>query len=366
MNTWFGRRMQPRRLPRGAAGCQRRSRRASSLVPMPTSASDAREPPSRAVAAHAPRHEGHGHGVARDNAPRHALLIALLLTSSFIVVEIVVGVWSGSLALLADAGHMVGDAGALGLSLAVAIVAMRPRSPTKTYGYRRAEVIGALVNATTLCMMAVWIVVEAFRRLQELPAVMGEGMLIAATIGLGVNIAAAWVLSSRGGGGINVRAALLHVLGDALGSLAAIVAGVLVVWLGWRAADPVASLVIALLLFVGAVRLLRETVHLLMEGTPDHLDAIALEETIRQTPGVQSVHDFHVWALTPEEPMLTAHVVLEASAHGTDVVHLVTRRLHDEHGVTHATIQPEAPGPGLVPLRLSGNDADGRNNPGPT
>lgn len=334
-------------------------------MPMTISASDAREPPHPQVARDSSRHaastprspsSGHGHGVARNEAPRHALLIALLFTSSFIVVEIVVGLWSGSLALLADAGHMVGDAGALGLSLAVVIVAMRPRSPTKTYGYRRAEVIGALVNATTLCVMAVWIVVEAFRRLQDPPEVLGTGMLIAATIGLGVNIASAWVLSSRGGGGINVRAALLHVLGDALGSLAAIVAGVLVAWLGWHVADPVASLVIALLLFVGAARLLRETVHLLMEGTPDHLDAIALEETIRQTPGVQSVHDFHVWALTPEEPMLTAHVVLEASAHGTDVVHLVTRRLHEEHGVTHATIQPEAPGPGLVPLRLSGND----------
>jgi cobalt-zinc-cadmium efflux system protein len=177
-------------------------------------------------------------------------------------------------------------------------------------------------------------------------------MLVVATLGLGVNVIAAWVLATRGGGGINVRGAMMHVLGDALGSVAAIVAGVFLLSFGWRMADPIASLVIAVLILVGGVRLLRETTHVLMEGTPEDLDVHDLEHTILGTPGVSDVHDLHVWALTPGEPMLTAHVVIEPGTHGTQVARHVGQRLRQNHGIDHVTIQPEPPDGALVTLRL--------------
>lgn len=299
---------------------------------------------------------GHGHGHGGDgrdrSTPRRALAVALALTLGFSVAEVVVGLWSGSLALLADAGHMLGDSGALAMSLVIAFIATKPRSRHKTYGYRRAEVLGALLNALALVGIVLWVVIEAMGRLQDPPEVRGVGMLAAATLGLGVNIAAAWILATRGGGGINVRGALLHVMGDALGSVAAIVAGLFLVLGDWRLADPIASLMIALLICYGAVRLLRETTHVLMEGTPQGLDVHELEATILETPGVADVHDLHVWALTPGEPMLTAHVVIERGSHGTQVSKHVGQRLAEHHGVDHVTIQPEAPEGVLVELRL--------------
>ena len=297
---------------------------------------------------------GHGHGARAHDAggPRRALALALALTLGFAGAEIVVGLWSGSLALLADAGHMLGDSGALAMSLVIAFIATKPRSKAKTYGYRRAEVLGALLNALALVAIVLWIVMEAIGRLESPPEVRGVGMLGTAALGLGVNIAAAWILATRGGGGINVRGALLHVIGDALGSVAAIVAGLFIVFAGWRLADPIASLVIALLICYGALRLLRETTHVLMEGTPQGLDVHDLEATILETPGVADVHDLHVWALTPGEPMLTAHVVIERGTHGTQVVKHVGDRLRRYHGVDHVTIQPEAPEGVLVELRV--------------
>ena len=294
---------------------------------------------------------GHGHGHARPT-PRRALTIALVLTLGFSVAEVVGGILTGSLALLADAGHMIGDSGALAMSLVIAMVAARPRSREKTYGYRRAEVLGALLNALALVGICVWITTEAVGRIQAPPDVEALGMLVVATLGLGVNVIAAWVLATRGGGGINVRGAMMHVLGDALGSVAAIVAGVFLLSFGWRMADPIASLVIAVLILVGGVRLLRETTHVLMEGTPEDLDVHDLEHTILGTPGVSDVHDLHVWALTPGEPMLTAHVVIEPGTHGTQVARHVGQRLRQNHGIDHVTIQPEPPDGALVTLRL--------------
>ena len=296
---------------------------------------------------------GHGHGHAHDGpAPKRALLLSLCLTLGFSVAEVVVGLWSGSLALLADAGHMIGDSGALAMSLVIAFIAARPRSAQKTYGYRRAEVIGALLNALALVGICVWILTEAVERIEHPPEVRGLGMLLTATLGLVVNIVVVWLLATRGGGSINVRGAMLHVLGDALGSVAAIVAGLFLVSFGWRIADPIASLVIAALILYAGLRLLRETTHVLMEGTPSDLDVHDLEQTILGTPGVADVHDLHVWALTPGEPMLTAHVVIEKGQHGTHVAQHVGERLRATHGIDHVTIQPEAPEGGLVKIRL--------------
>ncbi len=299
--------------------------------------------------AHGPA--GHDHAHDHASAPRTALGIALGLTIAFMVVEIVVGLWSGSLALLADAGHMLNDGAALGLSLAVTWIAMRPRTAKHTFGYRRAEVMGALINATALGAAGIMVIVEALERLQSPPAVRGVGLLATAGVGLAVNLLSAWVLASRGGESINVRAALFHVLSDALGSVAAIVAGGLVLGMGWEIADPLASLVISVFILWGAVRLLRDTWHVLMEGAPADVDVSAVEATILDTEGVAEVHDLHVWALVPGEVLLSAHVVLRPGAHGTDVANLVGVRLARFHDIHHATVQPEAPPRGLVELK---------------
>lgn len=309
-----------------------------------------------AAHAHAPgeaRGHGHSHGHSHGHtdAPRRALGAALVLTASFMLVEVGVGLWSGSLALLADAGHMLNDAAALGLSLLVTWVAARPRTVTHTFGFRRAEVMGAFVNAVALAVAGILVIREAIERLGAPPEIRGIGMLVAAIIGLCVNLASAWILARHGGGSINVRGALLHVLSDALGSVAAIIAGALILAFGWRLADPIASLVIAAFILFGAMRLLRDTVHVLMEGAPQGVDVHAIERTIEATEGVAGVHDLHVWSIVPGETLVSAHVVLRPGAHGTDVARLVGVLLEHAHGIHHATIQPESPESALIELR---------------
>lgn len=291
----------------------------------------------------------HGHGHGHGGSTR-ALGAVLGMTLAYSTVEAAMGLWTGSLALLADAGHMVTDSGALALSLLVARIGQRPRSRNMTYGYRRAEVLGALANAATMLGISLFILIEAFRRIQAPLAVEGDGLLYTAALGLLLNLVSAFILARGHAHDLNVRSALLHVLGDALGSVAAIAAGVCVK-LGYPLADPIASLLISIVLGFGSVRLMREAADVLMEATPSEVDVAALERTILETPGVSAVHDLHVWALTPGEPMLTAHVVLTPAAHGTDVAKRVGDRLSYLHGLNHVTIQPEPPAPELVPLR---------------
>jgi cobalt-zinc-cadmium efflux system protein len=299
-------------------------------------------------------HAGHSHG-GGFSTPTRILGATLCLTLGYAIVEAAMGVFTGSLSLMADAGHMITDSGALLLSLVVARIAARPRSTSKTYGYRRAEVIGALANAVTMLVISVVILVEAFQRFASPRVVDGHGLVYTAVGGLLINIVAALLLS-RGSSNINVRSALLHVIADALGSVGAIIAGLCVTYFGFMLADPLASVAIAVVIGVGSLRLLRETSDVLMESTPADLDIRALERTILETPGVEAVHDLHVWCLTPREPMLTAHVVHILSAHGTDVAKRVGDRLHTLHGLSHVTIQPEPPAPELVPLRIPGRD----------
>jgi len=299
-----------------------------------------------------PHHHSHSDHAHRSHASRRALTWALALTGTFLWIEFAVGLWSHSLALVADAAHMLGDSGALALSLWLAHMSERPRSSRRTYGYRRAEVLGAAVNASVLALIAVWIGAHAVERVMNpSTAVHAHSLIATAVVGLFVNLTAAWILHRHGGGGIGVRAALLHVVGDLLGSVLAIGAGVSVLG-GVSIADPLASLAIAVLLLAGAVRLLREATEVLMEGAPTHLNVVELEQAILQTPGVRSVHDLHVWCLTPNEPMLTAHVVIAPSSHGTDVARLVGDRLRDQFDIHHVTIQPEPAGPELVKLRV--------------
>lgn len=264
------------------------------------------------------------------------------MTASFMLVEAGVGWWSNSLALVADAGHMLADAAALGLAIFAQRIASQSRTRARTYGYRRAEVLAAFANGIALALTAVWIFVEAAQRWQRPPAIMGAALTITAVIGLVVNLASAVLLGAGAHGhNVNTRGALAHVLSDALGSVGAIVAGVLVLTLGWNRADPVISAAIGVLVLWSGWRLVRETSRVLMEGSPIEIDLAHVEETLRGVPGVADFHDLHVWSISDGFDVLTVHVVLEPGHHGTDVVAAASRVLRDKHRIDHVTIQPE-------------------------
>ena len=289
----------------------------------------------------------HGHEHASDahgpgTGSRKRLWIALALTASFMVVEVVAGLLSGSLALLSDAGHMLTDAGALGLALWAQALGTRPRSDRKTFGYRRAEILAAAANGIVLGVTAIAVIVEAVRRFASPPTIHGVPMLVVASVGLMVNVLAAWILSRGGATDLNMRAAAAHVLADAAGSVAALLAAVLILTLGWTIADPITSIVISTLILFGAWRLLKDATNVLMEGTPAGIDVAALERIARETPGVRDVHDLHVSSIVGDSPVITAHVVLAPGAHGVEVARDVGRRIEDSVGQAHITVQPEA------------------------
>ena len=223
--------------------------------------------------------------------------------------EVVAGVLSGSLALLSDAGHMLTDAGALGLALWAQALGTRPRSDRKTFGYRRAEILAAALNGIVLGVAAIAVIVEAARRFESPPHIRGYPMLVVAVIGLAINLLAAWILSRGSGHDLNLRAVTAHVMADAAGSVAAIVAAALILSFGWTIADPITSILISALILFGAWRLLRDATHVLMEGTPPGIDVGALERLACETPGVLEVHDMHVWSIVGDAPVITAHVL---------------------------------------------------------
>ncbi len=303
----------------------------------------------------------HGLGAFRAHGPSAArkLGFALLLTAAFMVVEALAGWYTGSLALLADAGHMLSDSAALLLALAAQQIAGRPRSQRHTFGSRRAEVLAAFINGIALAVTALFILREAAARLMAPRGVAGSWMLVTAVAGLAVNAIAAWVLRSGSAQNPNTRAAYLHVLSDALGSVGAIVAGAVIVLTGWSRIDPIVSIFIAVLILWGAWQLVRETSTVLMEGTPTHVDVISLEATIRAVPGVCDVHDLHAWTISDGFHAVTAHVVLNGTRHGTDVVADAAKAIEQRHGIKHVTLQPEAPLPGLVQLRVRRKDGEG-------
>ena len=282
------------------------------------------------------------------------LAIAFAITSAFLVVEAVVGWWSGSLALLADAGHMLADAGALGLALWAQRWAAKPRSRRSTYGWRRAEVLAAFVNGVMLAVTALFIVLEAIERFYHPHPIAGTAMLTVAALGLLVNLGIARLLMSGRDQSVNVRAAFAHVLTDALGSVGAIAAGVSIIFFNWQRADPIFSVVIAVLVALSGWRVLRETTAILLETVPVHLDPARIAQTILETPGVASCADLHIWAISDDMDAVSAHVVLEPGAHGVEVCDRVATRMRSQHSVALVTIQPLAPAPrSLVPLRRS-------------
>jgi cobalt-zinc-cadmium efflux system protein len=315
-----------------------------------------REKPAHVEGGHAHGHGGHSHG-GRGSA-RTQLSLALSLTLGFMGVEAVVGWLSGSLALLADAGHMLGDSGALVLALIAQRMAERPRTELRTYGMKRAEVLAAFVNGIVLFGISLMIVREAAERFMAPVTIHGRPMLITAVAGLLVNLLSAFILMRGGKGNINVRTAFLHVLSDALGSVAAIIAAIGALWFGAQRLDPALSVLIALLVLIGGYRVLKETTGILLESAPPHIDVAAVERAIQSTPGVASLHDLHVWRISEELDALTAHVTLARGAHGTEVCKSVADRLRAEFKLEHVTIQPEAPPPDeLVTVRLSKDGA---------
>jgi cobalt-zinc-cadmium efflux system protein len=264
----------------------------------------------------------------------------LLLTAAFMVVEVVGGVLAGSLALLADAGHMLTDVAALGMSLLAFQLARRPASWEKTYGYARIEIRAALVNGVVLVVTAVAIAWEAWRRLAEPVEVNGPLLAAVAAAGLIVNVIAAKLLHGHAHGSLNARAAYLHVLGDLLGSVGAVAAGAIVWATGWTAADPIISVLIAALILVGSWRLLREAADVLLEGAPAHVDVERLMADLRQVPELHDVHDLHVWTLTSGFVALSAHGVIDDPNHHALVLEEVRRRVA-AHGIEHVTFQLE-------------------------
>lgn len=293
-------------------------------------------------------HAGHGH----DTTSR-TLAWSLVFTGTFMIVEAVVGVWSGGLALIADATHMLADTAALGLAFVASSWAERPRTAKTTFGHRRAEVLAAFVNGIALGITSIWIVIEAVERWQAPRAIRGGPMLMTALVGLLVNAVVAGILAGARNDSLNVRAAFAHVVMDALGSLAAALAAVLVLAFGLNRADSVMSISIAGLVAYSGWRVLRETVTILLEAAPGHIDVEAVGRAILACRGVDGLHDLHVWRISDKFDALTVHVTLAKDAHGVEVCRDVARRLRHEFGLEHVTVQPEAQPPGeLVSLRV--------------
>ena len=288
---------------------------------------------------HPSAHHDHAHATHGGT-----LRWALLLTLGFAFVEAFGGWWSGSLALLGDAGHMLSDAVALGLAGLATWISRRPPSARHSYGLMRAEVIAALLNGLLMLAVVLGIVVEAIRRIQQPQPVSGLTVIGIASVGLVINVIVALVLS-RGEHDMNTRAALLHVMGDLLGSVAALIAGAVIYYTGWTPIDPILSLAICALILYSTLRLLRDALHVLMEGVPGHLDLNSVGNSLARVPGVVSVHDLHIWMLSSGMPALSAHVVLERMTDWTDILEQMRDLLREHYGIEHVTLQPEIAAP---------------------
>lgn len=284
-------------------------------------------------------HHAHGHRRSSDNWRRLSLVLSLTLL--YMVAEAIGAWWTGSLALLADAGHMFTDVAALALALTAVWFGSRPATSKKTFGYYRLEIIAALVNGVALVVISLFIFYGAYERWLEPPVVRSGPMIAVAAGGLIVNLICAWILHGHDEIDLNIRGAWMHVIGDALGSVAAILAGVCMWLFDWYAADALFSVVISVLIIWGSVRLIRESTNVLLEGTPAHINLAAVEDEILATAGVSDVHDLHVWTITSGREALSAHVIHADSISQAALLRELRTKLHDRFGVDHLTIQME-------------------------
>jgi cobalt-zinc-cadmium efflux system protein len=272
---------------------------------------------------------------------RHNLKLCLIFNAVFFVVELLGGIWTNSLALISDAGHMFSDVGALGFSLIAVIWSVKPPTPEKTYGYHRLEILAALVNGLILWGVTAWIFIEAFQRLQAPPMVKSYPMLIIAIAGLMVNFISAWLLYPSQRRSINLRSAFLHLAADAVGSLAAIGASLAMLWKGWYWFDPLVSFFIGLLIIGASWQLIQEAASILMESTPPHLDIKKVLQGLEQVPGVINIHDLHIWTITSGLYALSVHVVVNGSRDRETLRCEMMQLLQDKFGLEHTTIQLE-------------------------
>jgi cobalt-zinc-cadmium efflux system protein len=299
----------------------------------------------------------HAHHETAAARARPALVATVVLTGGFLLVEVAAAFWTGSLALLADAGHMLTDVAGVGLALFAIWVAARPPTPAKTYGYYRAEILAALVNAVALLAVAGFILVEAYRRLSEPPEILAAPMLAVAAGGLVVNLVCAWLLHRDAAASLNVRAAYLEVLADALSSVAVLAAAAVIVVTGWTVADVVVSVGVALLIVPRTWRLLSQAVNVLLEGTPPHLALRDVETAMCAVPGVRRVHDLHVWTLTSGREAMSAHVVVEDVRESDRLLETLHAVLHARFGIDHTTIQIETEPPPVLRIKAPGASA---------
>ena len=284
-----------------------------------------------------------GHDHSHRTASKRSLSISLALITIYMLVEVVGGLISGSLALLADAGHMLTDSAAIGLALLAIWVSGRPASIEQTFGFHRTEILAAMLNALSLWLIVVLIFFEASRRFDDAKDIDGGLMLVVGAVGLVINLAAAWVLHRSSEESLNVEGAFLHVIADLLGSVAVVTAGILVMAFGWNIADPIFGIVIGVLILASSLRLLWKVVHVLMEGTPAHLDLHLLCQRLEELEGVTGVHDIHAWSITTGYDALSAHVTADVAV--MENPNVVLQRLRDiassEFGIAHVTIQLE-------------------------
>ena len=269
------------------------------------------------------------------------LAIALLITTSVMVLEIVAGLLSHSLALLADAGHMATDAAALGMSLAALWVARQPATRTKTYGFYRTEILAAFLNGLTLWLVVIWIVYEAIQRFMHPPVIQAPMMLVTAVIGLAANLGCSWVLKPSQTDSLNQRSAYLHVLADAVGSVSVIGAAGIIWVTGWYLADPIASFLVCAVIIWGSWNLISQSVNVLLEGTPAHLDVVEVMRAMQTVPGVKRVHDVHIWTITSGMEAMSGHVIIKDISRSQEVLQQLTHVIGKRFQIQHTTLQLE-------------------------
>ena len=293
------------------------------------------------------------HEHSRSGATR-ALRLTLALTAAFTVVEVVGGVLADSLALLADAGHMLSDNASLGLALFASWLAGRPAGPNRTFGYRRAEILAALFNGVTLVAISIWIFIEAANRFGGPPEVDGGLMLAIAVGGLVVNLVAARVLHGHARDSLNVSAALRHVLADLLGSVGVVAAALIILVTGWEYADPVVSVLIALLILASSWGILRDSTQILLEGSPSGTEVEEVGLAMASMPGVNQVHDLHVWTITSGFAALAAHVLVDRDTDCHATRRALERMLDERFGLEHTTLQVDHEGGELLQIETGG------------
>jgi cobalt-zinc-cadmium efflux system protein len=283
-------------------------------------------------------HHGHSHG-----SNRRRLMLVLALTLTYMIAEVAGGLLTNSLALLSDAGHMLTDVAAIVLAMLALWFSARPVTPKKTYGYYRMEILAALANGVALVVISLLIFYEAIRRIKQPQQVEGFEMMLIATGGLIINAISAWLLHSASEENLNIRGAFLHVIGDALGSIGAIGAGV-IIWLwGWTLADPIMSVAMTLLIIYSSWQLIRESVNILLEGTPSHINLRAVVAAMHEVEGVIDVHDLHVWTISSGKEALSAHVTIEPGVSHKSTLLLLRQQLRARFNIDHVTIQMVSP-----------------------